>query len=121
MDNREPSTVSPAPTYGVSIAQDLGYSFSQAPVALKARLQFFDAREWANRIYMYEQDVLYAFSVPAVYGLGGRAYLCLRWQIIPQLALYFRASETIYQPAWASAHNRPTTRTDLHFLLRAKL
>lgn len=121
VDNREPSNVSPAPTYGVSIAQDLGYSFSQAPVALKARLQFFDAREWANRIYMYEQDVLYAFSVPAVYGLGGRAYLCLRWQIIPQLALYFRASETIYQPAWASAHNRPTTRTDLHFLLRAKL
>ena len=108
-------------SYGVSIAQDIGYSFSQVPLSLQGRLQFFDAREWANRIYMYEQDVLYAFSVPAVYGLGGRAYLCLRWQIIPQLALYFRASETIYQPAWASAHNRPTTRTDLHLLLRAKL
>ena len=107
--------------YGLSLAQDIGYAFSQAPVALKGRLQFFDAREWANRIYMYEQDVLYAFSVPAVYGLGGRAYLCFQWQIIPQLALYFRASETIYQPAWASAHNRPTTRTDLHLLLRAKL
>ena len=107
--------------YGLSLAQDIGYAFSQAPVALKGRLQFFDAREWANRIYMYEQDVLYAFSVPAVYGLGGRAYLCLQWQIIPQLALYFRASETIYQHAWASAHNRPTTRTDLHLLLRAKL
>ena len=107
--------------YGLSLAQDIGYAFSQAPVALKGRLQFFDAREWANRIYMYEQDVLYAFSVPAVYGLGGRAYLCFQWQIIPQLALYFRALETIYQPAWASAHNRPTTRTDLHLLLRAKL
>ncbi|MBO4518762.1 MAG: helix-hairpin-helix domain-containing protein [Paludibacteraceae bacterium] len=107
--------------YGFSLAQDIGYAFSQAPVALKGRLQFFDAREWANRIYMYEQDVLYAFSVPAVYGLGGRAYLCFQWQIIPQLALYFRALETIYQPAWASAHNRPTTRTDLHLLLRAKL
>ena len=108
-------------TYGVSLAQDIGYSFSQAPVSLKARLQFFDAREWANRIYLYEQDVLYAFSVPATYGFGGRAYLCLRWQIIPQLALYFRASETIYQRAWATAHDCPATRTDLHLLFRAKL
>ena len=106
-------------SYGVSLAQDIGYTFTQAPV--KGRLQFFDAREWANRIYLYENDVLYAFSVPATYGLGGRAYLCLRWQIIPQLALYFRASETVYAPWWASAHDRKTTRTDLHLLLRAKL
>ena len=107
--------------YGVSIAQDIGYTFSNVPLALKGRVQFFDAREWANRIYLYENDVLYAFSVPASYGLGGRMYLCLRWQIIPQLALYFRASETVYAPTWASGHDRKTTRTDLHLLLRAKL
>ena len=111
---------SPVP-YGVSIAQDIGYTFSHSPLALRFRLQFFDAREWDNRIYLYEHDVLYANSIPAVYGLGGRAYLCVKWQIIPQLSLYFRASETIYQPAWASAHNRATTRTDLHLMLRAKL
>ena len=107
--------------YGVSIAQDIGYTFSSVPLALKGRLQFFDAREWANRIYLYENDVLYAFSVPASYGLGGRMYLCLRWQIIPQMALYFRASETIYAPSWTSGHDRKTMRTDLHLLLRAKL
>ena len=84
-------------------------------------LQGFDAREWANRIYTYEHDVLYAFSIPATYGLGGRAYLCLRWQIIPQLALYFRVSETVYAKQWAASHSRPQTRTDLHLLLRAKL
>lgn len=107
--------------YGLSLAQDIGYTFSQAPLSLKARLQFFDAREWANRIYVYEHDVLYAFSAPAVYGLGGRAYLCLRWQIIPQLALYLRASETLYQRAWAAAHDRPVTRTDIHLLFRLKM
>lgn len=85
------------------------------------RLQFFDAQNWSNRIYLYEHDVLYAYSIPATYGLGGRFYLCLRWQIIPQLALYFRASETIYAQQWAAAHDRPQTRTDLHLLLRAKL
>lgn len=107
--------------YGVSLAQDVAYYFVQAPVSIRGRLQFFDAREWANRIYGYEHDVLYANSIPAVYGLGGRAYLCLQWQIISQLTLYFKLSETIYDATWASAHNRPQTRTDIHLLLRAKL
>ena len=112
--------------YGVSLAQDVSYDFTpytvlHTPLSLKLRVQFFDAREWANRIYLYEHDVLYAFSIPAVYGLGGRAYLCLRWQIMPQLALYFRVSETVYAKSWATAHDRPQTRTDVHLLLRAKL
>ena len=85
------------------------------------RIQGFDAREWANRIYLYEHDVLYAFSIPATYGLGGRAYLGLRWQIIKQLAIYFRISETVYSRNWAAEHDRPMNRTDIHLLLRAKL
>ena len=113
-------------SYGVSIAQDIAYDFTpytlhHTPLSIRLRLQGFDAREWNNRIYCYEHDVLYAFSIPAVYGLGGRAYVCLRWQIIPQLALYFRLSETVYAKTWASAHNRSQTRTDIHLLLRAKL
>ena len=108
-------------SYGVSIAQDVAYSFATIPLSLRVRAQAFDAREWSNRIYLYEHDVLYAYSIPATYGLGGRFYLCLRWQIIPQLALYFRASETIYAQQWAAAHDRPQSRTDLHLLLRAKL
>ena len=118
----------PTPPYGLSLAQDIAYDFSQLstlntklPLSLRFRLQGFDAREWANRIYLYEHDVLYAFSIPAVYGLGGRAYICLRWQIIPQLALYFRLSETVYARKWAAEHNRSMTRTDIHLLLRAKL
>ncbi len=112
-------------TYGVSVFQDLAYNFqmangkSQIPLELRLRLQFFDAQNWDNRIYCYEYDVLYAYSIPAVYGLGGRAFLCLRWQILPQLTLYFRASETLYAKSWAASHSRPQTRTDLHLLLRA--
>ena len=111
-------------TYGFTIFQDISYSLPLREgrgLGFRFRLQGFDAREWANRIYIYEHDVLYAFSIPATYGLGGRAYLCLRWQIIPQLALYFRVSETVYAKQWATAHDRPQTRTDIHLLLRAKL
>ena len=116
------STLNSQLTYGYTIFQDISYSLPLREgrgLGLRLRLQGFDAREWANRIYTYEHDVLYAYSIPAVYGLGGRAYLCLRWQIIPQLTLYFRASETVYARKWAAAHSRPLTRTDLHLLLRA--
>ena len=116
------STLNSQLTYGYTIFQDISYSLPLREgrgLGFRFRLQGFDAREWANRIYTYEHDVLYAYSIPAVYGLGGRAYLCLRWQIIPQLALYFRASETVYARKWAAAHSRPLTRTDLHLLLRA--
>ena len=114
-------------SYGLSLAQDVAYDFQspmsnlQCPICLRLRLQAFDARDWANRIYLYEHDVLYAFSIPATYGLGGRMYLCLQWQIIKQLTLYLRVSETLYDAAWAAEHNRSTTRTDVHLLLRAKL
>ena len=116
------STLNSQLTYGYTIFQDISYSLPLREgrgLGLRLRLQGFDAREWANRIYTYEHDVLYAYSISAVYGLGGRAYLCLKWQIIPQLALYFRASETVYARKWAAAHSRPLTRTDLHLLLRA--
>ncbi len=119
-------------TYGLSLAQDIAYDFQLStfhlPLSLRLRLQAFDAREWNNRIYLYEHDVLYAFSIPATYGLGGRAYFCFRWQIIKQLALYLRVSETVYDrkwyidkhPKWDAGAKLPT-RTDIHLLLRATL
>ena len=110
--------------YGYSVYQDVAYTFASAPVSLCGRLQFFDARKWDNRIYSYEHDVLYAYSLPSVYGMGGRAYMCLRWQIVKQLALYLRVSETIYQKKWFEEHY-PTrdhpTKTDVHLLFRAVL
>lgn len=125
-------------SYGYTVYQDIAYDFAQSglsvkgkaiPLSLRLRVQWFDARKWDNRIYTYEHDVLYAFSIPAVYGLGGRAYLCLRWQAMDKLALYLRVSETIYQRAWYAEHHSDwngaagsiPTRTDVHLLLRWKL
>lgn len=125
-------------SYGYTIYQDIAYDFAQSglsvkgkalPLSLRLRVQWFDARKWDNRIYTYEHDVLYAFSIPAVYGLGGRAYVCLRWQAMDKLALYLRVSETFYQRAWYAEHHSEwngaagsiPTRTDVHLLLRWKL
>ena len=108
-------------SYGFSVAQDINYSFAKVPLTLQLRLQGFDARKWDNRIYVHENDVLYAWSIPASYGQGGHFYLNLRWRIIDQLALYLKVSETVYSRTWAAERNISQTRTDIHLLLRAYL
>ena len=101
--------------------QDIEYHLPTIPIVLQLRLQAFDARQWNNRIYAYENDVLYAYSIPNVYGLGGRFWLNARYKINDTFSLYLRVSETIYQRAWAIEHDKKSTRTDVHALLRVKL
>ena len=108
-------------SYGFSLSQDIHYSFAKVPLTLQLRLQGFDARNWDNRVYVYENDVLYAWSIPSSYGVGGRAYLNLRWRIIDQLSLYLKVSETVYSRDWSQQRDIPQTRTDIHLLLRAYL
>ena len=108
-------------TYGWSVLQDVEYRFSEVPIVLQLRAQAFDAREWNNRVYIYENDVLYAYAIPFVYGLGGRFWLNARYKINDMFSLYLRVSETIYQRAWAMEHDKKSTRTDVHALLRVKL
>lgn len=107
--------------YGVSLIQDVEYHIPVIPMVLQLRLQAFDVPEWDNRIYTYENDVLYAFSIPATYGRGGRWYVNMRYRLTEQLSLYMRVSETIYHPSWATAHARPMTKTDIHLMLRAHI
>ena len=107
--------------YGISLLQDVEYHVPTLPIVLQVRAQAFDAREWNNRIYAYENDVLYAYSIPNVYGLGGRFWLNAQYEINDTFSLYLRVSETIYQQAWAVEHNKNSTRTDVHALLRVKL
>ena len=108
-------------TYGWSVLQDVEYRFSEVPIVLQLRAQAFDAREWNNRVYIYENDVLYAYAIPFVYGLGGRFWLNARYKINDMFSLYLRVSETIYQRTWAWEHDKKSTRTDVHALLRVKL
>jgi len=111
----------PGVTCGFSVFIEAEYTFRNAPLSVQGRLQSFNVQEWDNRIYLYEKDVLYGWSVPAVYGKGNRLLLNLRWQIIPQLTVYLRLSETVYSRSWAERRGIPDTRTDVHLLLRTVL
>ena len=88
---------------------------------VQLRAQAFNARDWANRVYIYEHDVLYAHAMPFAYGIGGRFLLNARYKINDTFSLYLRLSETVYQRVWAAQHNKKGTRTDIHALVRVKM
>ena len=107
--------------YGVSAFEQLEYHVSKVPIVMQLRLQGFYAPTYSCRIYTYENDVLYSFSLPATYGIGARYMLNMRYQITPMIALYLRLSDTWYARQWAADHQSPTHKTDIHFLFRLRL
>jgi hypothetical protein len=53
---------------------DILYKPLLAPYAAVLRLQYFETDSYNSRIYAYENDVLYSYSIPAFYDKGFRYY-----------------------------------------------
>ncbi|MEO5890660.1 MAG: helix-hairpin-helix domain-containing protein [Ferruginibacter sp.] len=62
-----------------------------------ARLQYFDTDGYDSRLYAYENDVLYSFSIPVFYGKGYRYYLNLNYDLSKKLIVWLRWAQTIYK------------------------
>ena len=82
--------------HGYFICQDIAYKPETKPYSLSFRYAIFDAKDYNARIYAYENDVLYSFSVPALYGKGMRVYLLGKVKLFNALTLYARIGRTIY-------------------------
>ena len=82
--------------HGYFLCQDIAYKPENLPFSLTFRYAIFDAKDYNARIYAYENDVLYSFSVPALYGKGMRFYLLGKVKLFDALTLYARIGRTIY-------------------------
>lgn len=76
--------------------QDITYKALKSPVSLSFRYALFDTETYNARIYAYENDVLYAFSIPAYYYKGSRTYLTLRYNIVRGIDVWLRYAVTFY-------------------------
>ncbi|HUP11814.1 MAG TPA: hypothetical protein VM187_06370, partial [Niastella sp.] len=61
------------------------------------RLQYFNTDGYNSRIYAYESDVLYSFSIPAFFNTGFRYYFNLQYDVFKKLSVWLRWSQTIYK------------------------
>ena len=61
---------------------------------LSGRIAFFATDNYDSRQYVYEKDVLYAFSLPAYYDTGTRHYLLLRYAVSQNMRVWLRWSQS---------------------------
>lgn len=82
-------------TKGFAIIQDLNYNIGRFRIS--GRMAMFETDDYDNRQYVYERDVLYAFSIPAYNGRGIRNYLLVRYQVSDKLDFWMRYGRFSYR------------------------
>jgi hypothetical protein len=58
-------------------------------------LQYFDTQGFDSRIYTYENDVLYSFSIPAFFNKGYRYYININYDVNKKLSFWLRWAQLI--------------------------
>jgi hypothetical protein len=82
---------------GILLFQDIQFSFKKIPLKLYTRYAIFDAENYDARLYAYENDLLYVFSIPSYYNKGIRTYFMLRYEITSKIDLWIRYGLWSYQ------------------------
>ncbi len=80
---------------GVMVFQDVQFSPVSVPLNLSARVAWFSTESYNSRIYAYENDLLYTFSIPAFYGKGVRAYFNLKYKISERFDCWLKLGNTL--------------------------
>jgi len=97
-----------SPDWGYILYQDILFTFRQLPVDIRARYAIFDTDSYNTRIYTYENDVLYSFSIPALYSKGTRSYLLVKYSPVDTLSFWLKLSRTRYSKKIPNGFNSVT-------------
>lgn len=82
-------------SYGYFIAQDVLWQTNKRWSG-NCRLAWFHTDNYDTRIYAYENDVRFAYSIPFLYGKGVRCYINLRANVAKRMSLWAKLSRTWY-------------------------
>lgn len=109
---------------GFTIYQDVIYRSFSSPLAVTLRYALFDTDGFDSRIYVYENDVLYASSFPYYADKGSRAYVLVRYRLNRNIDLYARLAQTWYSNRDSSGSGldriEGNTRTEIKAQLRIR-
>lgn len=81
---------------GFMLYQDINYHSINQRFTSNTRFAVFNTDSYSSAIYAYENDVLYAFSIPAYFGQGIRFYQLLNYKLTKQINFWIRYSLSYY-------------------------
>ena len=81
---------------GFLVFADLIYKPMMKPFSGVLRLQYFETDGYNSRLYAYENDVLYSYSIPVFFDKGYRYYLTLNYDLSKKTSIWVRWAQTIY-------------------------
>ena len=102
---------------GTAVCQDIIYKFGR--FKFTGRYAIFGTDDYDNRQYVYENDVLLAYSLPAYYGTGTRHYVIGEYKISRSLSFWVRYSNTTRQAS--DSHEDTESASDVKMQLMLKL
>jgi hypothetical protein len=107
---------------GYMIFQDVQFHPMSSRVTFNVRYALFNSDSYDSRLYAYENDVLYGYSIPAYYYKGSRFYFNTRIKIRKGIDAWFRYAATFYanRNVIGSGHDeiQGTTRSEFKFQVR---
>jgi hypothetical protein len=108
--------VDPNSSKGALLLQDINYKFKQLPLTVWLRYCIFKTDTWDSRLYTYENDLLYSFSIPALSGEGSRSYIMVKWEIKDIAEVRFKYGQTSFSENKSSSKNSSEIKIQFRIL-----
>ncbi len=89
--------------WGAMVYAEGKYATENKRFQASVRVAAYHADAWDARLYAYETDVLYGFSVPALYGRGWRGYAVCRYSPFAWADVWVKVGTTLSEAAKTEA------------------
>jgi len=111
---------------GILFYQDVTFKKLGSPVSFTARYALFQSASFDTRMYAYENDMPYSFSIPAYYGKGSRVFFLVNWDVTRRFEVWFRVAQFFWYDRNVISEGSLTeiqgnTKTEVKVQLRIKL
>jgi hypothetical protein len=107
---------------GYLIYQDVSLHPASRPWSVALRYCLFQTDSYDTRLFTYEKDMPYSFSVPSYYGIGCRFYIYFQWHFLKYDEIGLRFSQTAYSDRNSVSSGRSqidgNTKSDLKLMLK---
>jgi hypothetical protein len=80
----------PGGSTGIMMLQEVIFSLRKVPLSFWSRYCIFRTDDYVSAIYTWEHDLLYSFSVPAMYGTGSHGYLMIKLEPFRNAEMRFK-------------------------------